>query len=106
MKRLIGRSALIGWSLFMLLGFTRAAHKGKLTAVEVIAGLGISAEVATQHLNILTHQPMCLNMCLNMHLNMCLNVARPIAIAIAIAIAISIFNDRHLRLQYHGLQFF
>jgi hypothetical protein len=116
MKRVIGGSALIGLSLFMLLGFTRAklppshvtklltfgiavvlpmgtgagllyshfkpnqtylktrrkelqartiqaeivklaiAHKGKLTAVEVIAALGISSDVATQHLNLLTHQ--------------------------------------------------
>ncbi len=116
MKRLIGGSALIGLSLIMLLGFTKAklpssrtikvlmlgivvafplgtgagliyshfkpnqkylktrrkelqartiqaeivklaiAHKGKVTAVEVIAALGISSEMATQQLNLLTHQ--------------------------------------------------
>ena len=116
MKRLIGGSALIGLSLFMLLGFTKAklhtsrmvkvftfgmvvvlplgtgvgliyghygpnkkylnlrrkewqvrtiqseilklaiAHKGKLTAVEVVAELGIDLASATQHLKLLTHQ--------------------------------------------------
>jgi hypothetical protein len=116
MKRVIGGSALIGVSLLMLVGFTRAklppspivtlltfgiavalpmgtgagllyshfkpnrkyldsrrkelqartiqseilklaiAHKGKLTAVEVIAALGIRSEMATQQLNLLTHQ--------------------------------------------------
>jgi hypothetical protein len=116
MKRVIGGSALIGLSLFMLLGFTKAklptnpvvkvltfgiavvlplstgagliysqfkpnqnylntrrkelqartiqaeilklaiAHNGKLTAVEVIAGLGITSDLATQHLNLLTHK--------------------------------------------------
>lgn len=116
MKRIIGGSALIGLSLFMLLGFTKAklpqsrvvkvltfgmavvlpmgtgagliysrfksngrylrtrrdelqartiqteilklaiVHKGKLTAVEVIAALGISSEMAQQQLNLLTHQ--------------------------------------------------
>jgi hypothetical protein len=116
MKRVIGGSALIGLSLFMLLGFTQAklppspivklltfgiavalpmgtgvgllysqfqpkqnylktrrkelqartiqaeilklaiVHNGKLTAVEVIAGLGITSDLATQHLNLLTHQ--------------------------------------------------
>ena len=116
MKRLISGSALIGLSLFMLLGFTKAklptsrvvkvvtignavvlplgmgmgliyghhgrnrkylnlrrkerqartiqseilklaiAHKGKLTAVEVAAELGIDLASATQHLTLLTHQ--------------------------------------------------
>ena len=116
MKRLIGGSALIGLSLFMLLGFTKAklptsrvvklftfgiavvlplgtgvgllyghrgpnkryldsrqtelrsrtlqsdilklaiVHKGKLTAVEVAAELGIDLASATQHLKLLTHQ--------------------------------------------------
>lgn len=116
MKRIIGGSALIGLSLFMLLGLTKAklpqnrvvkaltigiavvlpmgtgagllyshfkpnqkylktrreelqartiqseiiklaiVHNGKLTAVEVVAALGISAEVAQQQLNLLTHQ--------------------------------------------------
>lgn len=116
MKRIMGGSALIGLSLFMLLGFAKAklppgrvtkiltlgiavvlpmgtgagliyshfkpnqtylktrrkelqtrtiqaeivklaiAHKGKLTAVEVIAALGISSEMAQQQLNLLTHQ--------------------------------------------------
>lgn len=116
MKRLIGGSALIGLSLLMLLGFTKAklppsrivkiltfgiavvlplgtgvgliyghhgpnkryldsrrkelqaqtiqseilklaiTHKGKLTAVEVVAELGIDLTAATQHLKRLTHQ--------------------------------------------------
>ena len=120
MKRLIGGSALIGLSLFMLLGFTLSfkkaklptsraitviafgiavvlplgtgmgllyghhgpnkkylnarqkelrsrtiqseilklaiAHKGKLTAVKVVAELGIDLASATQHLKLLTHQ--------------------------------------------------
>jgi hypothetical protein len=120
MKRVIGGSALIGLSLLMLLGFTKAklppspviqiltlgmavvlpmgagagliyahfrpnqkhhqkhleirrsdlqartlqaeivklaiAHSGKLTAIEVMAALGISAEMATQQLNRLTQQ--------------------------------------------------
>jgi hypothetical protein len=31
-------------------------HGGRLTAVEVMAGLGITAELATEHLNLLAHQ--------------------------------------------------
>ncbi len=116
MKRVIGGSALIGLSLLMWVGFTRAklppspivqwltfgiavalpmgtgagllysqyrpnqkylktrkselqartiqaeivklaiAHKGKLTAVDVIAGLGITSALANQQLNLLMHQ--------------------------------------------------
>ena len=64
MKRLISGSALIGLSLFMLLGFTKAKLPTSRVvkvfafgiAVVLVAELGIDLASATQHLTILTHQ--------------------------------------------------
>ena len=54
MKRLISGSALIGLSLFMLLGFTKA--KLPTSRVVKVFTFGIAVASATQHLTILTHQ--------------------------------------------------